>query len=208
MVKTVKNLPAAQIWGQSLGWEDPLQKAMTIQPNILAWSIPWIAEPGGLQSMGLQRVGHIWTTNTFILSLVKEHLRHSAQWNDKMVIINPNIYKFVNDTQVFEQKFDLIYQFFIRVILIEPNLCARYYNQSWLFHDAQNRGGSAGIIRYGEAWVKRFRNNAIKMEDFSVTQGNWGQKFCFGSGIEKQSVYCREFVKQTYNFNLQGGPER
>ena len=35
--------------------------------------------------------------------------------------------------------------------LIEPNLCARYYNQSWLFHDAQNRGGSAGIIRYEEA---------------------------------------------------------
>ena len=82
-------------------------------------------------------------------------------------------------------------------ILIEPNLCARYYNQSWLFHDAQNRGGSAGIIRYGEAWVKRFRNNAIKMEDFSVNQGNCGQKFCFGSGIEKRSVYCREFVKQT-----------
>ena len=124
-----------------------------------------------------------------------------------MVIINPNIYKFVNDTQVFEQKFDLIYQFFIREILNEPNLCARYYNQSWLFHDAQNRGGSSGIIRYGEACVKRFRNNAIKMEDFSVTQGNCGQKFCFGSGIEKQSVYCREFVKQTYNFKLQGGQE-
>ena len=68
-----------------------------------------------------------------------------------MVIINPNIYYFVNDTQIFEQKFDLIYQFFIREILNEPNLCARYYNQSWLFHDAQNRGGSAGIIRYGEA---------------------------------------------------------
>ena len=68
-----------------------------------------------------------------------------------MVTINPNIYKFVSDTQIFEQKFDLIYQFFIRVILIEPNLCARYYNQSWLFHDAQNRGGSVRIIRYGEA---------------------------------------------------------
>ena len=68
-----------------------------------------------------------------------------------MVTINPNIYKFVNDTQIFEQKFDLIYQFFIREILIEPNLCERYYNQSWLFHDAQNRGGSSGIIRYGEA---------------------------------------------------------
>ena len=125
-----------------------------------------------------------------------------------MVTINPNIYKFVNDTQIFEQKFDLIYQFFIRVILIEPTLCARYYNRSWLFHDAQNRGGSAGIIRYAEAWVKRFRNNAIKMEDFSVIQGNCGQKFCFGSGIEKQSVYYREFLKQTYNFKLQGGQER
>ena len=68
-----------------------------------------------------------------------------------MVIINQSIYKFVNDTQIFEQKFDLIYQFFMIEILIEPNLCARYYNQSWLFHGAQNRGGSAGIIRYGEA---------------------------------------------------------
>ena len=34
VAQTVKNLPAAQTWGQSLGWEDPLQKAMTIQPNI------------------------------------------------------------------------------------------------------------------------------------------------------------------------------
>ena len=56
--------------------------------------------------------------------------------------------------------------------------------------------------------MKRFRDNAIKMEDFSVNQENCGQKFCFGRGIEKQSVYCREFVKQTYNFKLQGGQER
>ena len=41
---------------QCLGWEDPLEKGMAI--NILAWRIPWTEDPGGLQSMGLQRVRH------------------------------------------------------------------------------------------------------------------------------------------------------
>ena len=43
---------------QSLGWEDPLEKEMATHSSILAWRIPWTEEPGGLQSMGLQRVGH------------------------------------------------------------------------------------------------------------------------------------------------------
>ena len=47
-----------QIQVRFLGWEDPLEKDMTTHSSILAWRIPWIAEPGGLQSMGLQRVGH------------------------------------------------------------------------------------------------------------------------------------------------------
>ena len=42
----------------SLGWEDPLEKGMATHSNILAWSIPWTEEPGGLWSMELQRVGH------------------------------------------------------------------------------------------------------------------------------------------------------
>ena len=55
----VKNLPALQeTWVQSLGWEDPLEKGMAIHVSILAWRIPWTREPGGLQSMGLQKVGH------------------------------------------------------------------------------------------------------------------------------------------------------
>ena len=45
---------------QSLGWEDPLEEGMGIQSNILAWEIPCTDEPGGLQSVGLQRVGHDW----------------------------------------------------------------------------------------------------------------------------------------------------
>ena len=43
---------------QSLGLEDPLEEGMAICSSILAWRIPWTEEPGGLQSMGSQRVGH------------------------------------------------------------------------------------------------------------------------------------------------------
>ena len=41
----------------SLGWEDPLKEGMATHSSILAWRIPWTEEPGGLESMGLQRVG-------------------------------------------------------------------------------------------------------------------------------------------------------
>ena len=51
-------LPMQEMWVQSLGWEDPLEKEMAIHSNILAWEIPWTEEPGGLQSTGSQRVGH------------------------------------------------------------------------------------------------------------------------------------------------------
>ena len=43
---------------RSLGWEDPLEEEMIIHSSILAWRIPWTEEPGGLQSMGLPRIGH------------------------------------------------------------------------------------------------------------------------------------------------------
>ena len=55
----VKNPPAMrETWVQSLGWEDPLDEEMATQSSTLAWRIHWTEEPGGLQSMGLQRVGH------------------------------------------------------------------------------------------------------------------------------------------------------
>ena len=46
------------MWVQCLGQEDPLEEGMATHSNTLAWRIPWTEEPGGLQSMGLQRVGH------------------------------------------------------------------------------------------------------------------------------------------------------
>ena len=47
-----------EMWFRSLGWEDHLEKEVTIHFSILAWEIPWTEVPGRLQSMGLQRVGH------------------------------------------------------------------------------------------------------------------------------------------------------
>ena len=59
VTQMVKNLPAIQeAQVQSLGQEDPLEKGMATHFRILAWRIPWTEEPGGLQSMRLQRVGH------------------------------------------------------------------------------------------------------------------------------------------------------
>ena len=50
---------------RSLGWEDPLEKEMATHSNTIAWKIPWMEEPGRLQSMRLQRVGHNWATSLF-----------------------------------------------------------------------------------------------------------------------------------------------
>ena len=59
MAQLVKNLLAMQeTQVPSLGWEDPLEKEVATHSSILAWKIPWMEEPGRLQSMGLQRIGH------------------------------------------------------------------------------------------------------------------------------------------------------
>ena len=59
MAQIIKNLPAMQeIWVLFLGWEDILEKRMATHFSILAWRVPWTEEPGRLQSLGSQRVGH------------------------------------------------------------------------------------------------------------------------------------------------------
>ena len=94
----VKNLPVRQETRvQFLGWQVPLEKGMAIHSSILAWRIPWTEKPGGLQSVGLQRVGHDRVTNTriyFILCLYLDpknqeilksiNQRHSKKANEKI----------------------------------------------------------------------------------------------------------------------------
>ena len=84
----VKNPPASsggtETWVQSLGWEDNLEKEMATHSSILAWKIPWTEEPGGLQSMGSQRVGHdwIWTHTYAVISSKRlQQILNSTYWN-------------------------------------------------------------------------------------------------------------------------------
>ena len=63
MAQMVKNLPAMQeTWVWSLGWEDPLEEGMATHSSIFSWRILKAQEPGGLQFMGSQGVGHDWAT--------------------------------------------------------------------------------------------------------------------------------------------------
>ena len=64
MAQTVKRLSTMwETWVPSLGWEDPLEKEMEFHSSTIAWKIPWTEEPGRLQSIGSQRVGHDWATS-------------------------------------------------------------------------------------------------------------------------------------------------
>ena len=66
VAQNVKHLPTMQETRvQSLGWEDLLEKEMATHSSSLTWKIPWTEEPGRLQSVGSQRVGHNWVTSVF-----------------------------------------------------------------------------------------------------------------------------------------------
>ena len=86
-----------ETWVQSLGWEDPLEKEMATHSSTLAWKIPWMEEPGRLQSIGLQRVGHDWAT-----SLV--HWLHGA--TEYIYCFSKSCAKYTetNGYKVFEQR--------------------------------------------------------------------------------------------------------
>ena len=75
-----------------LGWEDPLDKEMATHSCIHAWRIPWMDEPGGLQSMGLQRVGHAWATNTYTKSNI--YLDSKYMQIDGVIYFDPEFFQF------------------------------------------------------------------------------------------------------------------
>ena len=86
VAQMVKSLPAMrETQVQSLGQKDPLEKEMATNSSILAWKIPWMEKPGGLQSMGLQRVRHDWVTDT-------NHLRISLETNSEITVTSPQLF--------------------------------------------------------------------------------------------------------------------
>ena len=90
----VKHLPAMwETWVRSLGWEDPLEKEMATHSNILAQKIPWMEEPGGLQSIGSQRVGHDLTFTFQEILKDRETWRAGVheEWDTTQQMNNNNI---------------------------------------------------------------------------------------------------------------------
>ena len=86
VAQRLKRLPALQeTWVRSLGWEDPLEKEMATHSSIPAWRIPWREEPGRLQSMGSQRIGHDWATSFFHFDtqFIKNFLNFIYFWWNK-----------------------------------------------------------------------------------------------------------------------------
>ena len=82
VAQRLKRLTAMrETWVQSLGQEDPLEKEMATYSSILAWRIPWMEEPGGLQSTGSQRVRHDWATS-LSLSLHSSTLAWKIPWTE------------------------------------------------------------------------------------------------------------------------------
>ena len=69
-------LPVQGTWVQSLGWENPLEEGMATHYSILAWRISWTEEPGGLQSLGMQRVGHDQCDLAFTQRMFYMHLKN------------------------------------------------------------------------------------------------------------------------------------
>ena len=73
VAQMVRSRPAVrETWVPSLGWEDPLEEGMDTHSSVLVWRIPWSEEPGRLQPMGSQRVGHHLATFSSL------HIRHKC----------------------------------------------------------------------------------------------------------------------------------
>ena len=80
VAQMIKSLPSVwETWVWPLGQDDPLEKEMATYSSTLAWKIPWMKEPGSLQSMGSQRVGHNWVTClSFSLRKLKDVLIYNS----------------------------------------------------------------------------------------------------------------------------------
>ena len=85
------------MWIWSLSWEDPLEKEMATNSNILGWRIPWTEEPGGPQSMGLQRVSHDWSNLSHTHTHTQGHIIAQLNLVPVLFIIAGWIFTFLNN---------------------------------------------------------------------------------------------------------------
>ena len=88
VAQTIRSLPAMrETWARSLGQKDPLEKEMAIHSSILAWRIPWMEEPGGLQSMGSQsrtRLSNVFIfyVHTYVSKIQQQQMKNNRCWQE------------------------------------------------------------------------------------------------------------------------------
>ena len=141
MVKRLSTMREIQVRG--LGWEDPLEKEMAIHSSTIAWKIPWTEEPGRLQSMGSQRVGHDWATS------------RSCNCNkDQVVRISDNL---AEHSVAFDcHSHPLMFQL--------PSFCCKTSYVSWLLPTQ-----SLGINHNGKEYLKRMYIHMCLTESLCCT---------------------------------------
>ena len=126
VAQTVKHLPAMQeTWVRSLGQEDPLEKEMATHSSILAWRIPWTEEPGGLQSMGSQRVRHDWASSLHFIICKQRNTDLSFLFLNQVVKFWQNLlfYFYSNIKWLFPTKFQSSLWAFFSLIFFPRAVC-------------------------------------------------------------------------------------
>ena len=153
----VKNLPAMRETPvQSLGRKDPLGKGMATHSSILAWKIPWTERPGGLQSMGSQRVGHDWASNTHIhrelwraLCLFKMHKYlsneiYTSSWSGPSNLLFFTREGSIKKTQISNYNTDTNYQLSLALSQIPEPTSRALEKESWSSCRCSNKSSQHG----------------------------------------------------------------
>ena len=137
----MQEMPQTQV--RSLGWEDALEKEMATQSSSFAWKMQWTEEPGGLQSMGLQRIGHDWAHNgTPLQSSCLENPMDGGVW---WVAVHG-----VTKSQTWLSDFTFTFHFHA----LEEEMATHSSVLAWKIPWTEELGGlpSMGLHRVGHDW--------------------------------------------------------
>ena len=142
-----------ETWVWSLDGKDPLEKGIAIHSSILAWRIPWTEEPGGLQSMGMQRVGHNWATDTFTFTDEDKHFPSLSLLKTVLPWTSLKIHTLLH--RIPNTIFKLAVYFSLHVWGPKNKLPDTFTVMAWVTKTKMSQGGCPGK---SEAWFSLHRS--------------------------------------------------
>ena len=167
-----------ETWVRSLGWEDPLEKEMAILSRTIAWKVSWTEEPGRLQAMGSQRVGHDWATS---LHYVNQQSCICAWY------VYSNFIFSVNRTEALIQNCKMFPTFMAHTARVSQNCRTKCWLSRDIFYklivEANKKGGLWGRR---SLFVRMINQIAFNMLDM-------------GDGIPLSILKCNAFLEYSRN---------